>query len=201
MVRAQSRRARVALNGFVLSGELRPVMLVCVLAWMTSSAAPTPAGTLDAHHRRLAEIRSDSVVPLERLLDYLLLDVAVQRDRDLVAQLVLLDVDQWDPARPAAREPREANPAALVSERRRQPPTLAAESARTLPRPAWGRRSRHLLERHRARGPRPSRPGMATSRRGEPVGAKTLTEVAFSSSPPPTWTRWRAPRVPANRRT
>ena len=32
------------MNGFVLSGELRPVMFVCVLARMTSSASPTRAG-------------------------------------------------------------------------------------------------------------------------------------------------------------
>ena len=38
------RSASVAVNGFVLSGELRPVMFVWVLAWMTSSASPTPAG-------------------------------------------------------------------------------------------------------------------------------------------------------------
>ncbi len=32
------------MNGFVLSGELRPVMFVLVLARMTSSASPTRAG-------------------------------------------------------------------------------------------------------------------------------------------------------------
>ena len=34
----------MALNGFVLSGELRPVMFVWVFARMTSSASPVPAG-------------------------------------------------------------------------------------------------------------------------------------------------------------
>ncbi len=38
------RRPSVALNGFVLSGELRPVMFVFVFAAMTSSASPTLAG-------------------------------------------------------------------------------------------------------------------------------------------------------------
>ena len=38
------RSASVAGNGFVLSGELRPVMFVFVFARMTSSASPTPAG-------------------------------------------------------------------------------------------------------------------------------------------------------------
>ncbi len=34
----------MALNGFVLSGELLPVMFVFVFAWITSSASPTRAG-------------------------------------------------------------------------------------------------------------------------------------------------------------
>jgi hypothetical protein len=38
------RSASVAMNGFVLSGELRPVMFVWVFALMTSSASPAPAG-------------------------------------------------------------------------------------------------------------------------------------------------------------
>ena len=38
------RRASVARNGFVLSGELRPVMLVCVLAYRISSASAARAG-------------------------------------------------------------------------------------------------------------------------------------------------------------
>jgi hypothetical protein len=38
------RSASVALNGFVLTGELRPVMFVWVFARMTSSASPTFAG-------------------------------------------------------------------------------------------------------------------------------------------------------------
>ena len=34
----------MATNGFVLSGELRPVMFVLVFAWMTSSASAALAG-------------------------------------------------------------------------------------------------------------------------------------------------------------
>ena len=82
------------MNGFVLSGELRPVMFVLVLARMTSSASPTPRRALDAHRRRLAEVGGDAVVALERRLDDLLLDLAVERDRDLVAVVVLADVDE-----------------------------------------------------------------------------------------------------------
>ena len=88
------RRASVALNGFVLSGELRPVMFVCVFARMTSSASPARAGPLDAHGGRLAEVGGDAVVALERRPDDLLLDLAVERDRDLVAVVVLADVDE-----------------------------------------------------------------------------------------------------------
>ncbi len=38
------RSASVAMNGFVLSGELRPVMFVLVFARMISSASPIRAG-------------------------------------------------------------------------------------------------------------------------------------------------------------
>ena len=38
------RRPIVALNGFVLRGELRPVMFVLVLARITSSASPARFG-------------------------------------------------------------------------------------------------------------------------------------------------------------
>src|SRR4029078_3221790 len=51
-------------------------------------------GPLDADRRRVPEVRADPVLPLERRLDDLLLDLAVQRDRDLVAGVVLADVDQ-----------------------------------------------------------------------------------------------------------
>ena len=88
------RSARVALNGFVLSGELRPVMFVLVLARMISSASPTRAGRSMQTVGRLAEVRRDAVVALEGRLDDLLLDLAVERDRDLVAGVVLADVDE-----------------------------------------------------------------------------------------------------------
>ena len=82
------------MNGFVLSGELRPVMFVLVLARMTSSASPTPAGRSMHNGRRLAEVGRDAVVALERRLDDLLLDLAVERHGDLVAMVVLADVDE-----------------------------------------------------------------------------------------------------------
>ena len=69
-------------------------MFVWVLERMTSSASPGPSGTLDAHDGRLAEVRGDPVVAFERRLDDLLLDLPVQRHRDLVPMVVLADVDE-----------------------------------------------------------------------------------------------------------
>ena len=69
-------------------------MFVCVFARMTSSASPTPRRALDADRRRLAEVGGDAVVALERRLDDLLLDLAVERDGDLVPVVVLADVDE-----------------------------------------------------------------------------------------------------------
>jgi hypothetical protein len=51
-------------------------------------------GTLDAHRRRLAEADIEPEVVGERCLDDLLLDLAIERDRYLVADVVLADVDQ-----------------------------------------------------------------------------------------------------------
>ena len=42
--RGSTRRPIVAMNGLVLSGELRPVMFVLVLARITSSASPGRLG-------------------------------------------------------------------------------------------------------------------------------------------------------------
>jgi hypothetical protein len=53
-----------------------------------------PCRAFDAYDDRLAEVGSDAVVALERRLDDFLLDLAVQRDGDLVAVLVLADVDE-----------------------------------------------------------------------------------------------------------
>ncbi len=44
MAAGSIRSPSVARNGFVLSGELRPVMFVWVFARMTSSASPARAG-------------------------------------------------------------------------------------------------------------------------------------------------------------
>ena len=53
------------MNGLVLSGELRPVMFVLVLARITSSASPDRFGPLDADRGGVAEVRADAVVALE----------------------------------------------------------------------------------------------------------------------------------------
>ena len=53
-----------------------------------------PRRPLDAHDGRLAEIGNDAVLALERRLDDLLLDLAVQRDPDLRAMVVLPNIDQ-----------------------------------------------------------------------------------------------------------
>ena len=53
-----------------------------------------PRRALDAHDRGLAEVGGDAVVALERRLDDLLLDLAVERDGDLVPVVVLADVDE-----------------------------------------------------------------------------------------------------------
>src|SRR5205085_7941642 len=50
---------------------------------------------LDADRRRLAEADVEAEVVGEGCLDYFLLDLAVERDRDLLAGVVLADVDQW----------------------------------------------------------------------------------------------------------
>ena len=55
---------------------------------------PGADGTLDVDRRRFAERDLDSEVVCERRLDDLLLDVAVERDGDLIAGVVLPDVDQ-----------------------------------------------------------------------------------------------------------
>ena len=49
---------------------------------------------LDADHRRLVEVDIDAEVVCERRLDHLLLHLAVERDGDLLPQLVLAQVDQ-----------------------------------------------------------------------------------------------------------
>ena len=72
------------MNGFVLSGELRPVMFVLRLGADDLLGLADACRALDAHRRRLAEVGGDAVVALERRLDDLLLDLAVERDRDLV---------------------------------------------------------------------------------------------------------------------
>ncbi len=79
------RSASVAMNGFVLSrraaaGDVRLGLGADDLLGLADARR-----TLDADRRRLAEVGGDAVVALERRLDDLLLDLAVERDRDLVA--------------------------------------------------------------------------------------------------------------------
>ena len=50
---------------------------------------------LDADRRRFAEADVEAEVVRQRRLDHLLLDLAVERDRQLLADVVLSDVDQW----------------------------------------------------------------------------------------------------------
>ena len=49
---------------------------------------------LDADRRRLAEGDVEAEVARQRRLDHLLLDLAVERDGELLAVVVLADVDQ-----------------------------------------------------------------------------------------------------------
>ena len=84
----------MALNGFVLSGELRPDDVRLRPGRDDLLGLPHLAGALDADGRRLAELGGDAVVALERRPDDFLLDVAVERDGDLVTMVVLADVDE-----------------------------------------------------------------------------------------------------------
>ena len=188
------------MNGFVLSGELRPVMFVCVFARMTSSASPTPAGRSMQTVGRLAEVGGDAVVALERRLDDLLLDLPVERDRDLVARVVLADVDERVLlGELGQRRPERALLVRLAGEhdglerRPREARRRLVAGRRLADRVADPDRAEPADRRHLARA--------RTSRRGAPAGANTRIEVAFASSPPPTRTRWRGRSVPANRRT
>ena len=163
----------------MLSGELRPVMFVFVLARMTSSASPTPRRALDAHRRRLAEVGGDAVVALERRLDDLLLDLAVERDRDLVAVVVLADVDE----RVLLGELGERRAERALLARAVRAKTTASSAGRgkraVASRPAAARRSRRRPGPRPGRGSSPSRRPRATSRRGAPAGAKTRIDVGL----------------------
>ena len=70
-------------------------MLVFVGARMTSSASGGRDRSLDADRDRLAEVDLHPVVPGQRLANDLLLDLAIERDRDLASLVVLADVDEW----------------------------------------------------------------------------------------------------------
>jgi hypothetical protein len=179
----------------VLSGELRPVMFVCVFALMTSSASPAPAGR---SMQTVVVSRKSAAMPYsrsERGLDDLLLDLAVERHRDLVAVVVLADVDErvllGELVQAAARLPPCSGPDRETTGLQR-----GTREARRDVLAAW-----RLADRIADRTvPRPRTvaisPGASVSRRGAPVGANTLIEVGFASSPPPTRTRWRGRSVP-----
>ena len=81
VVARSTRSPIVARNGFVS-------------AWKISTASPAAGRPLDVDRRRLAEPHLDAVVRGERRLDDLLLHLPVERDRDLLASVVLADVDQ-----------------------------------------------------------------------------------------------------------
>ena len=181
----------------MLSGELRPVMLVCVFAWMTSSASPDPGRALDADGGRLAEVGGDAVVALERRLDDLLLDLAVERDGDLVAR------SSWRTSISGSCS------ASWPSAARSEPCSsgLRGEHDRLERRPREPRRrlvaGRRVADRvadpdGTEAADRGHLPAVRMSRRGAPAGANTLIEDAFASSPPP---RARAAGAGACRRT
>ena len=85
----ERRPERVGAQGRAPSGDVRVGLRVDHLLGLAR-----PSRALDAHGRRLAEVRGDAVVALQRRLDDLLLDLAVERHGDLVAMVVLADVDQ-----------------------------------------------------------------------------------------------------------
>ena len=88
------RSPTVARNGFKLLGELCPVTFVLVFALEDLDGLARADGPLDADRRRLAEVDADAVVGRQRRLDDLLLHLAVERHRDLVAGVVLSDDDE-----------------------------------------------------------------------------------------------------------
>ena len=138
--------------------------------------------TLDADDRRLAEVRRDAVVALEGGLDDLLLDVAVERDRDLVP-VVLADVDERILLGELGERRAEA---ALILGSLGEDDGLERRTREARGRfvdPAAARRS------HRRRGPYPGRETVAISpavdraparraRRGEDPDSRRLRLVA-----------------------
>ena len=90
---AGSRRSpTVAGNGFELKGEQFPVTLSS--SWRTGPRRIAGPGSFDADRRRFAELDLDAVVVRERRLDDFLLHFAVERDEDLLPDIVLPQVDQ-----------------------------------------------------------------------------------------------------------
>ena len=60
-----------------------------------STAAPSAVRSLDADRRRRSELDLEAVVALQRLGDDLLLDLSVEREEQLLAGVVLAEVDEW----------------------------------------------------------------------------------------------------------
>jgi hypothetical protein len=98
-----------------------------------------PQRALDVDRRRLAEVDLEGILARQRGLDHLLLDFAVERDRELLEAVVLADVDQ----RVLLRElgEREFEPALVLGtvgnddglQRRRGEMMLRAPSTRIVP--------------------------------------------------------------------
>jgi len=63
-------------------------------AWRISIASPGAGGPLDVDRRRFAERDFETEIVCERRLDDFLLNLAIERDRELLAGVVLTDVDQ-----------------------------------------------------------------------------------------------------------
>ena len=158
----------------------------------SSSASPVPAA-LDADRGRLAEVDLDAEVARQRRLDHLLLDLAVERDRDLLAGVVLADVDQRVLLRELVERGGEAR--AFARARGRRPSPASAERSGARAAPAARRSSRRSGCR---RGPStwrsgpPTRRGWTAAPRSNTLSAVTLLLAAVG--------RERA-RVPEKSRT
>ena len=118
-----TRNPIVALNGFVSACRI-------------STASPVADRALDVDRRRLAESDVEAVVVCERGLDDLFLDLAVERDGQLLARIVLPNVDQ----RVLLGELRERDAKLLPRRRvlaaRRPTPASAAGTHAGIARPA-----------------------------------------------------------------
>ena len=155
--------------------------------------------SLDAHRCRRSELDVEAVVTLQRLGDDLLLDLAVERQEQLLAGVVLAQVD-------------ERILFGQLGQRVEHRPLLLHGRAGRSPSPGWvgrrrlvdtaGRSGRtcHRCGPSRARGPWRSRRHGSRARGCVVPRSKTSIAVTVSTSSP-SWTRSRVRSVPANMRT